>query len=323
MAMIEQLRQFYYGSVVGRFLLGLGRRIYHVYRFRMMSDESFIKWRFKQVFGRVPDLRNPKTLNEKIQWLKLHDRSPLHTQCADKYAVREYVAKTIGDEYLVPLLYHTVDPGDITPENLPDAPFIVKTTHGSSGGTIVRVKSEIDWELLRKELRQLLRVNYYHASKEWQYKDIKPRIVVEKLLLDQDENIPFDYKIHCFHGQPKIVQVDLDRFTDHKRNLYDTEWRLQPFTWCSWEASKPLWPNGRGVPMPSQLEQMLHIAAKLSSEFLYVRIDLYDLDGQIFFGEITFHHGSGTEVFTPAEWDRKLGDMLILSDEKRTKEDER
>ena len=150
-------------------------------------------------------------------------------QCADKYAVREYVAERIGDEYLVPLLYHTDSPADITPENLPDAPFIVKTTHGSSGGIMVRDKSAIDWKALRESLRELLRTNYY-LSKEWPYKNIESRIVVEKLLLDRNGNIPFDYKIHCFHGQSRIIQVDLDRFIDHKRNLYDTEWRLQPFT---------------------------------------------------------------------------------------------
>jgi hypothetical protein len=282
----------------------------------MIPEKRFIQKRFKKVFGRYADLDSPHTFNEKLQWLKLNDRTPLHTLCADKYAVRQYVAEKIGTEYLVPLLYHTENPADIRPENLPDAPFVIKTTHGSGGVMLVRDKAAINWKALRRDLRELLRANYYYESKEWPYKNIQPRIVVEKMLCTEDGNIPFDYKINCFHGKPIIIQVDLDRFTNHKRNLYDTQWRLQPFTWCKWQDGKPLWPNGRDIPAPSQLEQMLWIARTLSSEFLYARVDLYDMMGQLFFGEITFNHGSGRERFTPPEWDTKLGDMLILPKDK-------
>jgi hypothetical protein len=317
--MMDSLRRLYRGSAVGRFVLGLPRWLYQAwfrFRFYVRSDESAIKWKFEQVMGYVPDLQNPKTLNEKMQWLKLHDRTPLHTQCADKYAVRPYVADKIGAEYLVPLLFHTTDIADLVPENLPDAPFIVKTTHASSGGTIVRDKATADWEALRDTLREQLRADYYFTSKEWQYKNIEPAIVVEALLQDRAGDIPFDYKIHAFNGEPSIIQVDLDRFTNHRRNLYDLEWRLQPFTWCDWEDGKPLWPNGRDVPAPAQLQLMLDLTKTLSSDFLYTRVDLYVLnDDQIFFGEITFHHGSGREIFTPAEWDRSLGDRLRLPHE--------
>ena len=313
--MLEFVRRLYYGSTSGRLVLGFPRKLYRMYRFRLVPEERFIKEHFKRVFGHAPNLRNPKTLNEKIQWLKLHDRTPLHTQCADKYAVRRYVTEKIGGEYLVPLHYSTENPADIIPQHLPDTPFIVKTTHGSSGGAMVKDKSGIDWKRLRKSLGKLLRQNYYYQSKEWPYKNIKPRIVVEELLSDENGNIPFDYKIHCFNSQPGIIQVDLDRFIDHKRNLYDTQWKLLPFTWCDWGDGKPLWPNGRNVPAPSQLKQMLHIAQALSSEFLYARVDLYEVKGRVFFGEITLHHGSGTEIFSPSEWDRTLGDMLKLPHE--------
>jgi hypothetical protein len=281
----------------------------------LISDEMFIKLHFRRSFGQFPNLRNPKTLNEKIQWLKLHDRTPLHTQCADKHAVRQYVTEKIGAEYLVPLLYSTEDPADIVEENLPDAPFIVKVTHGSGGGMIVRDKSTIDWKTLRKALGKSLWQNYYYLWREWVYKHIKPRIVVEQLLLDEEGSIPFDYKVHCFNGQPKIIQVDLDRFTNHTRNLYDTQWQLQPFTWCPWKQGKPSYPNGRDVPAPSQLKQMLHLAETLSSPFLYARVDLYEVSGRLFFGEITFFHEAGTARLTPFEWDRKLGDMLTLPHE--------
>lgn len=312
MTMINKLRRFYYASVTGRKLLGSGRKMYHFCKFRMMPEDAFIRWRFKQVYGYTPDLEQPKTFNEKLQWLKLHDRTPLHTLCADKYAVRQYVTDNVGSRYLIPLLYQSENPEDMRPENLPDPPFIIKTTHASFGGVIVREKGAIDWKSLRKSMTDQMKINYYYISKEWPYKNIKPRIVVEKLLTDRYGNVPFDYKVHCFHGEPKVIQVDLDRFTKHRRNLYDTEWRLLPFTWCDWGNGNPLWPNGKEVPIPAQLETMLKIAKRLSSEFLYARVDLYSLENSIFFGEITFCHGSGTEIFTPPEWDRQLGDMLVL-----------
>jgi len=270
---------------------------------------------FRRHLGYFPNLRNPKTLNEKIQWLMLHCRPPLHTQCADKHAVRHYVTEKIGAEYLVPLLYTTENPADITQERLPDAPFIVKTTHGSGGNTIVRDKSTIDWKTLRKQLGKSLRRNFYYLWREWQYKHIKPRIVVEQLLLDEDGNIPADYRVHCFNGQPKIIQVDLDRFIDPKRDFYDTQWQRQPFTWCYWKHGKPNWPNGRDIPAPPQLKQMLNIAEVLSSPFLYARVDLYEVSGRLFVGEITFTPSVGIAIFTPFEWDRKLGDMLTLPHE--------
>ena len=321
--MMKELRQLYYSSAAGRFLLGLPRKLHRFYRFRLMPEKTFIQSRFKRVFGRAADLDNPKTLNEKTQWLKLHDRTPLHTQCADKYAVREYVAGKVGKQYLIPLLYHTEDPADIRPENLPEPPFVVKTNHaGSIGMTFVRDKSGTDRPLVRKTLNKQIKQNYYHARKEWQYKNIKPRIIVERMLSTRDGGVPFDYKLHCFHGEPKVIQVDLGRFTDHKRNLYDTEWNLLPFTWCLWRNGQPLWPNGRDVSPPSRLQEMLQIAQRLSAPFMYARIDLYEVEGSVFFGEITFHHGSGTEIFTPPEWDRRLGDMLILPGEKKTAEDD-
>ncbi|MFO7899522.1 MAG: ATP-grasp fold amidoligase family protein [Planctomycetota bacterium] len=270
-----------------------------------MSDEAYIRAEFKRAFGRPPDLQNPKTLNEKIQWLKLYDRTPLHTRCADKYAVREYVAERAGPEYLVPLLYHTENPADIAPENLPSPPFVIKTNHaGSAGMTFVRDKSEIDWHRLRKLLARELKKNYYYERREWQYKNIRPRILVERMLQDEAGNSPADYKLYAFNGRFAFAQVDLDRHTRHKRNLYDSAWRRIP---CEW-----LYPNGPELKRPPMLDTMRAISETIGEEFAMVRVDSYVCDGQLYVGELTFHPESGCAPFAPDEWDRKLGDMLTL-----------
>lgn len=278
----------------------------------MMSDRTYILKRFKRVMGYNLDLNNPMTLNEKIQWLKLNHNTPLHTQCADKYAVRDYVKKKIGKNYLVPLYYTTENANEIQEEKLPLAPFIIKTNHDSSGGIIVKDKSNIDWIKIQNSLKKRLKKNYYYYSKEQQYKDIRPRIIVEKLLIDKEGNIPNDYKIHCFNGEPKIIQVDSDRFSNHKRNLYDENWKELPFTWSIWVDGKPLWDNGPRMEKPKSLDKLLELAKILSADFYYSRIDFYVVDDFIYFGEITFHHGGGTEIIYPAKWDTYYGENLTI-----------
>jgi hypothetical protein len=136
--------------------------------------------------------------------------------------------------------------------------------------------------------------------------------LVEKLLLDHNEKIPFDYKLHCFNGDVKFIQVDIDRFTDHRRNFYDINWDLLPFVWCTVIDGQPLWPNGREVCQPKSLSEMLGVAKKLSANFLYVRVDLYELEGKVFFGELTFHPGNGAEMFLPNEWDKRFGGLIKI-----------
>ena len=158
----------------------------------------------------------------------------------------------------------------------------------------------------------MLKKNYYYASKEWQYKNIKPCILAEKLLVSSDGDIPFDYKFHCFHGQVEIIQVDIDRYTNHKRNLYNVTWELLPFTWSIWKNNMPLWTNRKEIKRPKMLDEMIIAAQRLSTDFKYVRIDLYELNNTIYFGEMTFHHGGGLEIIHPREWDTILGNKLQL-----------
>ena len=285
--------------------------IYDFFLYRIIPEKVFINMTYKEVFGSYPNLKNPKTLNEKMQWLKLYDRTALHTKCADKFLSREHIKKSIGKQYLVPLVFKTKDISKIVSENLPDYPSVVKTTHGQGVVHIIKDKFNIDYELIHQDLRKSLRENYYYKSKEWQYKNIIPRIIVEKLLICKNGKMPNDYKFHCFNGRVHIVYVSVDREGLNKRNIYDRDWNPLLFTWAKkFKDTSNI--RGEEIDPPDNYEEMLIIAEKLSQDFRYVRIDLFNVDGNIFCGEITFHHGSGLDVFNPPEWDRKLGDILNL-----------
>jgi hypothetical protein len=288
------------------------KKINEFFKYRLISDETKMKKEFQKNLGYPLNLNAPKTLNEKIQWLKIYDRTPLHTQCADKYAVRKYVKQKVGEKYLIPLVFETKNPRDIVSENLPDYPVIIKANHDSSGGIIVRDKSTVNWIKTQNLLASFLSINYYYRFKEWQYKNIERRIIVEKLLTDEKGTIPFDYKFHCFHGKIGFIQVDIDRFQSHKRNMYDVNWNLLPFNWCNFKDGKPKLENGNPIRKPSRLKEMITIAEKLSDSFRYVRIDLYELNDKVYFGEVTFHPCSGAKVIHPKEWDYKFGEMITL-----------
>ncbi|NNF66068.1 MAG: hypothetical protein HKM98_01015 [Gammaproteobacteria bacterium] len=271
------------------------------------SDLFTIKRVYKKTFGFKPDLDNPALLTEKIQWLKLNDRSTLHTVCADKIAVRKHVAQKIGAEYLIPIfsVYDSVD--ELSLESLPDEPFIIKTNHDSGGGISFRNKNDIDIEDLKRSLNERLAVNHYNVSGEWPYKDIPPRILVEKLLVTSAGGIPNDYKVHCFNGRAQFIGVDVKTAESHHRNYYDPSWASLDFEWPSGKC-----PRGHEVEKPPQLVELIRLAEKLSADFCYVRIDFYLTSYRILFGEITFYDTGGFGRFSPAAWDGKLGELLDL-----------
>jgi hypothetical protein len=192
--MKEILKYLYHKTFLGHHIIHVLIKLHTFYIHRVIPEKAFLKRNFRKAYKRELNLEKPETLNEKIVWLKLNDRTPLHTQCADKYAVREYVSAKIGAEYLVPLLYMTKNTNEITPNNLPDFPCIIKTNHDSGVGYFVKKKNDVDWKTVRQSLKKRLKHNYYYGKKEWQYKNIKPCIIVEKLLTDKDGNIPYDYK---------------------------------------------------------------------------------------------------------------------------------
>ncbi|WP_043706743.1 ATP-grasp fold amidoligase family protein [Tenacibaculum ovolyticum] len=269
-----------------------------------MSDKNFIKLKYFIKFKRRLNLIEPRTFNEKLQWLKINDRTELHTKCADKFLVREYIKKQIGEKYLVPLIFSTKNVKEISPEKLPDFPFIIKTNHDSGTYFIVRNKSEVDWVKVRKKLKKALSLNYYYQGREWQYKNITPCIIVEKLLYTDNGKVPQDLKFHCFNGGVKFIQVDIDRETNHRRSLFDKDWNLLDFGLH--------YPRGNVVEKPKRINDLIELVEKLSENFHFVRIDFYELDSMIYFGEITFHPGSGFEKFDPKNKDLEYGNVLKL-----------
>lgn len=285
-------------------LLSWGFRMYTKFNYLLYSDKVFLERTFKKRFNKTLEWENPQTFQEKLQWLKLFQRTELRTQCADKIAVKDYVSEKIGEQYLIPQLQILDNAKELNPENLPEIPFIIKCNHNSGGYTIVRDKSNIDWKKERLKFGNLLKQNYYYQSREWQYKNIKPKIIIEQLLFDKNGNIPSDFKIYCFKGEAKFIQVDIDRQTNHSRNFYDTFWNLLPY--------ELIYPKGNSVKKPKKLNLMLKLANKLSESFPFARVDFYSLEKEVFFGEITFQPESGLSAFNEEKYDTELGTYLSL-----------
>jgi len=302
--MKQFISNIYHNTRLGFALIQPFKNVYEYFRYALVSDEKVIINEFVKNLGHIPNLENPQTFNEKMQWLKLHDRSPIHTICADKFKVRNYVKEKIGEEYLIPLVFETKKPREIIPENLPDYPVIIKTNHDSSGGIIVRDKSAHHWINVQNTLAKFLHINYYYRYKEWQYKNIERRIVVEKLLMDESGAIPFDYKMHYFNGKLQFTQVDIDRQENHKRNLYDAEWNLLDVQW--------LYESGREVVKPKLYDKMIMLGEVFAKDFCYLRVDFYHVNDKIYFGELTFHAESGCGAFIPEHYDLELGKRLKL-----------
>ena len=303
------LKKFIHTTLIGKWI----EQLYYGFRMRCIPEKLYAKQQYKKVFGKNPDLTNPKTLNEKIVWLKLNDRTALHTKCADKFAVREFIKEKIGEKYLVPLVYHTKNPKEIVFNNIPDYPVIIKTNHDSGGGIFIYDKANINWKEVQKSLKKRMSKNYYWQSKEWQYKNIVPSIIVEKLLIDSEGNIPYDYKIHCFNGKVNMIQVDMGRGSEnHYRNWYSKEWEKESYQWTILKNGKEIESSKSDIKKPQNLTKMIDLSETLSEPFKYVRVDWYDMDGKLFFGELTFHHDGGNRPITPKEWDLKLGNKLKL-----------
>ncbi|NJB35366.1 ATP-grasp fold amidoligase family protein [Croceivirga sp. JEA036] len=304
------LSKIYHNTLLGNALIF----VFHNIKNRLWPDSWVVRYNYYKSFGKKLNLKNPKTLNEKINWLKLYDRREIQTLCADKLAVRDYVSSKIGKEHLIPLLFSTKFPNEITYDNLPEFPCVIKTNHDSGGVVIVHSKSDLDFSQVQKQLRIKLNRNYYRENKEWQYKNIVPNILVEKLLLTEENKIPMDYKVHCFNGKAHMIQVDIDRDScNHYRNWYYPDWKRCPFFWPSKKEGYITKPADYDLDKPNNLKLMIELSNKLSSPFPYVRIDWYALADKIYFGEITFHHDSGTQPIIPREWDYKLGELVDLN----------
>lgn len=269
----------------------------------LMSDKKYINFKFKKKFKKTVDFDNPRSFNEKLQWLKLNDRSELYTSLVDKFEVRKYVEKKIGSAVLNKCygVYNSID--DINIEALPEK-FVLKTTHDSGGVIICKNKSEINWkkEMLKFKIR--LKNNYYYLSREYHYKNVMPRIICEALIEDKNNNL-MDYKLFCFNGKVKFIQVDTERFTCHKRNFYNLEWELLDFE-MNYEHSNIK------IEKPNKLSKMIEYAEILSESMKFCRVDFYLVDESIIFGELTFFPEAGYCKFYPEEYDYIIGKYLHI-----------
>lgn len=274
---------------------------------RFIPDKLMIRIQYFIKLKRWLNLKNPKRYTEKIQWYKLFYRNPLMVKCVDKYAVREYVEEK-GLGHILNTLYGVYDSfDDIDFDALPDK-FIIKANNGSGTNYICKDKSRLDVEKLRKEFADFFMQAGASAGREWAYEGVKPRIIVEELLEDNtshDKSIS-DYKFLCFGGHPEYVVYDVDRFTNHKRNIYDTEWN-------NIHISSDCPCSDKEYPKPDKLEEMLEIAKVLSSDFPAVRVDLYCVEGKIYFGELTFFPWSGYVQYEPDNFDFEVGKKFQLS----------
>ena len=273
-------------------------------RWYILPREFVLTNRYKKYLGEKPNFKNPKKFTEKLQWLKIHERDPLHVICADKFLVRDFVKDTIGEEYLIPLVFHSDSPNDVKPENLPDYPFILKTNHDSSGGIIIRNPKTHNWKETRKKLQYLIKQNHFFNFGEWQYDKIERKVIAEKLLVHDNGQVPDDTKVHCFNGEPYLIGVDYDRFENHTRNMYYTDGTKAVIEWLK--------PQSKNTEKPKNWDLILELSRQLSKPFLYARIDFYEFNGKIYFGEITFHPSGGFVELKPKEWDLKLGKLLKL-----------
>lgn len=282
---------------------------------RYLSDKQAIKIQFKKAHGYELNIEDPKSLNEKMQWLKLYDRTPIHTLYADKFAARKVFEDRFGKDGLIDLVFRTRSWKEIRKENMPDFPIIIKPNHGSGCYHIIENKNTADWDKIRTDCRFWLSHNFYPMQREWQYKNILPCIIVEKLLVCDDGHIPINYRVHCFHGKVGLIALTiyLSNDTENYKNLkYSRDWELLPIDWAGRDVDLSKIRGENGLERPVNLEEIISIAENISKEFKYVRVDFYDVDGKLYHGEITFHDGGGYERITPFEWDIKLGEMVKL-----------
>lgn len=273
---------------------------------RIIPSKYYLSYLYKKITGEKLNLKAPASFNEKLQWLKLYDKNPSYTSLVDKYAVREYVKEKIGDKYLIPLLggpWYSADEIDF--EALPDQ-FVLKCTHDSGSVIICEDKSKFDISAAKKKLNRCLKIKFFYLAREWPYKNVPPAIIAEKYMTDETGYELKDYKVFTFNGIPKLIQVDYDRFQNHKRNLYNTEWEYLP--------AQIQYPTDSSIKIerPKRLEEMLKAAEKLSNGLVHVRIDFYSIEDRLYFGEMTFYHGGGFEIFTPKKFEYEMGNWITL-----------
>lgn len=293
--LIHGLKKVLGKNLISRFYNALG----------FLSDESYIRLIYRLRMGKKPDLDNPRTFTEKLQWLKLHDHNPEYTGMADKLAMRTFVADRIGEGHTVPVLGIWQRFEDIDFDSLPDR-FVLKTTHDSGSYVICRDKASFDRKNASKVLSRSLKCNYYRTTREWQYKDIEPRIIAEQYMDDGKTNLT-DYKFFCFNGKPLFMYSEEESSGNPTQAIADMQYNMMPFSMD--DAKADVLP-----PKPELFGTMAAVSEKLSEGVPFLRVDMYCIGNAFYVGELTFYHYGGYIPFNPVGWDLKLGEKLELPD---------
>ena len=269
-----------------------------------LPDKVYLKIKYKLMMGKKLNIDNPKTFNEKLQWLKLYDRKDIYTKMVDKYEAKKFVKKIIGEDYIVETLGIYDKFEDIDFEKLPSK-FVIKPTHASGNVYICKDKSKIDYKALKKEISKWLKRDYYKIHREWPYKNVERRIIIEKYLSEFEDDDIRDYKFYMFNNKLAFSFVCSDRKKDVKFTFYDRNGKFMDVTQCGK-------PYDKRIKLPQNYERMIQLSEKLSKNTIALRVDFYEINGKIYFGELTFFDSAGFGPFNPDEWDEKIGDWLIL-----------
>lgn len=277
----------------------------------LLNDEKYIRLLYKLQFKKEINLENPQTFNEKLQWLKLYDRNPEYTKMVDKYEAKKYVSNIIGEEYIISTLGVWEKFEEIDFNLLPNQ-FVLKCTHDSGGLIICKDKNILNIKSSKKLINKCLKNKFYYSGREWPYKNVKPRIIVEKYMENNSGEEIIDYKLFCFNGVPRIILVCSERFSSKNmcETWFDEDWNYLDITENNHRTDKT-------IKCPINFDEMKILARKLSDGIPFLRCDFYEVNEKIYFGELTFFPASGFEKFEPNEWDKKLGDMLELPKERK------
>lgn len=283
-------------------IIGLGRILPDT----VAADAVYLKLLYQNRMGKKLNLERPETYNEKLQWMKLYNRDPRYTMMVDKYAVKDYVESILGKDYIIPTLGVWNRFEDIDFDSLPNQ-FVLKCTHDSGGLVICTDKSKLDMEDAKAKINHALKRKYYKNTREWPYKDVQPRIIAEQYMVDESGYELKDYKFFVFDGKMKAMFIATDRTAETETcfDFFDRNFKHLSFTNGHPNAQ-------RAIHKPENYEEMIAIAERLGKELPQARIDLYNINGRIYFGEITFFHWSGLKPFVPEEWDYRFGSWIKL-----------
>ena len=274
--------------------------------FKFLDDKTYLRILYYLYFHKRLHLKNPQTYNEKLQWLKLYDRKPIYTKMVDKYEAKKYVENIIGKEYIIPTLgiYNGFEEIDFN--KLPNR-FVIKCTHDSGGLVICKDKHNLDINKTKRIINKCLKKNFYYIGREWPYKNVQPRIIIEEYMEDNKVKELRDYKFLCFNGNPQLMFIATDRQKgETKFNYYDMNFNFLDF--------KQGHPNDKKkIDKPINFNKMIELSKKLSKGIPHLRVDFYEINGKIYFGELTFYHYSGFMKFEPEEWDLRIGKYLNIN----------